>query len=84
MKQKLSMVLLIGAVVLISSTTPGCKSKEKDADVKTSVESALRANPETAGLMVDVKDGVATITGETKDDAAKAKATELAFSSFKL
>lgn len=79
MKQKLSrLLLLFGAVALISSTTPGCKSKLKDADVKTAVETALRANPETAGLMVDVKDGVATVSGEAKDEAAKAKATELA------
>ena len=79
MKQKLSrLLLLFGAVALISSTTPGCKSKVKDADVKTAVETALQANPETAGLMVDVKDGVATVSGEAKDEAAKAKATELA------
>ena len=79
MKQKLSkLLLLIGAVALISSTTPGCKSKEKDADVKASVETALRANPETSGLMVDVKEGVATISGDAKDEAAKSKAAELA------
>ncbi len=78
MKQKLSrLLLLFGAVALISSTTPGCKSKVKDADVKTAVETALQANPETAGLMVDVKDGVATVSGEAKDEAAKAKAAEL-------
>ncbi len=78
MKQKLSrLLLLFGAVALISSTTPGCKSKVKDADVKTAVETALQANPETAGLMVDVKDGVATVSGEAKDEAAKTKAAEL-------
>jgi len=79
MKQKLSRLLLLFATVaLISSTIPGCKSKVKDADVKTAVEAALQANPETAGLMVDVKDGVATVSGEAKDEAIKAKATELA------
>ena len=79
MKQTLSrLLLLFGAVALISSTTPGCKSKVKDADIKTSVDAALQANPATAGLMVDVKDGVATVSGEAKDEAAKAKATELA------
>src|SRR5688572_29094951 len=79
MKQKLSrLLLLFGTVALISSTIPGCKSKVNDADVKTAVETALQANPETAGLMVDVKDGVATVSGEAKDEAAKAKATELA------
>ena len=79
MKERISrLLLLLGAVAFISSTNPGCKSKEKDADIQTSVETALRANPETSGLMVDVKDGVATISGDAKDEAAKAKAAELA------
>ncbi len=73
MKQTLSrLLLLFGAVALISSTTPGCKSQPKDADVKAAVEAALQANPETAGLMVDVKDGIATVSGEVKDPAAQA------------
>ena len=56
MKQKLSrLLLLLATVALISSTSPGCKSKPKDADVKSSVETALRANPETNEVMVDVK-----------------------------
>jgi len=72
------LLLLLGAIAIISSTTTSCKSKVKDEDVKTNIETALRANPETAGLMVDVKDGVATLSGETKDETAKAKASELA------
>jgi hyperosmotically inducible periplasmic protein len=73
MKQKLTrMLLLFGAVALISSATPGCKSKVKDADVKTAVEAAIAANPDLNGLMVDVKDGVATVSGEVKDAAAQA------------
>lgn len=79
MKQQFSRLLLLFATVaLISSTSPGCKSKPKDADVKSSVETALRANPETNGLMVDVKDGVVTLTGDAKDEEAKTKAAELA------
>lgn len=79
MKQKFNRVLLLLATVaLISSTSPGCKSKPKDADVKSSVETALRANPETNGLMVDVAEGVVTLSGDAKDEAAKAKAAELA------
>ncbi len=74
------MLLLFGAVAFISAATVSCKSKVKDEDLKTNIETALRANPETAGLMVDVKDGVATISGEAKDEAAKAKAAELATS----
>ena len=65
MKQKISRLLLLFATAaLISSTSPGCKSKVKDEDVKSSVETALRANPETTGLMVDVKDGVVTLSGD--------------------
>ena len=79
MKQILNRWLfLLSAFALISSTTPGCKSKVKDEDVRTAVQSAFQANPETAGLMVDVKDGVTTVSGEVKDEAAKSKATELA------
>ncbi|MEP7372978.1 MAG: BON domain-containing protein [Chitinophagaceae bacterium] len=75
MKQKLArMLLLFGAIALISSTTPGCKSKPKDADIKTAVEAAIAANPDLTGLMVDVKDGIATLTGEVKDAAAQAAA----------
>lgn len=79
MKQQFSrLLLLVATVALISSISPGCKSKPKDADVKSSVETALRANPETNGLMVDVKDGVVTLSGDAKDEEAKTKASELA------
>lgn len=72
MKQKFTkMLLLFGAVALLSSTTPGCKSKVKDADVKTAVETAIAANPALQGLVVDVKDGIATVTGEVKDAASQ-------------
>jgi hyperosmotically inducible protein len=73
MKKKLArMLLLFGAIVLISGATPGCKSKVKDADVKTAVEAAIATNPDLNGLMVDVKDGIATVTGEVKDAVAQA------------
>ena len=68
------------AFALISSTAPGCKSKVKDDDVRSAVQSAFQSNPETAALMVDVKDGVVTVSGEAKDETAKSKATELATS----
>jgi hyperosmotically inducible periplasmic protein len=72
MKQKLAgLLLLFGAVAIFSSSLPGCKSKPKDADIKTAVEAAITANPDLKGLMVDVKEGVATITGEVKDAAAQ-------------
>lgn len=79
MKQKFSKVLLLFmTVALISSSMPGCKSKVKDEDLKTSVQAALRANPETAALTADVKDGIATVSGEVKYESVKTTATELA------
>ena len=48
----------------------GCKPK--DADIKTSVETALQANPDAAGVNVMVSDAVVTLSGEVKDDATKA------------
>ena len=75
MKQQIvRSLLLIVAVVFMSSSIPGCKSKPKDADVKTAAEAALATNPDLKGLNVDVKDGVATITGEVKDASAQAAA----------
>jgi len=79
MKQQFSKVLLLLiAVALVGASLPGCKSKVKDEDLKTSVQAALRANPETSGLMADVKDGIATVSGEVKDASVKTTATELA------
>jgi hypothetical protein len=68
MKKKLAII----AFVIFAFALPSCKSKVKDADVKKSVETALITVPSSGGLMVDVKDGVATISGEVKDNAAKA------------
>jgi len=79
MKQQFSKVLLLlMAVALVGSSVPGCKSKVKDEDLQTSVQAALRANPETAGVMADVKNGIATVSGEVKDATVKTTATELA------
>ena len=66
------MLLLLSAVALLGTASTGCKKKEKDADIKAAIETALRADPMSAGTMVDVKDGVATITGECKDAMCKA------------
>lgn len=43
----------------------------KDAEIKTGVEEKLKNTP---GVTVDVKDGVATLSGTFADDAAKAAA----------
>jgi hyperosmotically inducible periplasmic protein len=64
--------LAMTAIAALVFTIPSCKSKVKDADVKQSVETKLVTISSTNGLTVDVKDGVATISGEVKDAAAQA------------
>ena len=66
----------IGIVVVASLifAFSSCSSKPKDADVKVAAESALAADPACSGLHVSVNDGVATITGEVKDEATKTMA----------
>lgn len=63
---KLLMAVVVSATLLFVSCKP------KDADIKAAVEKALQADPMMTGTTVDVKDGVATIGGECKDDACKA------------
>ncbi len=69
MMKKLLAALGIAALILL---VPSCKNKVKDADVKQSVETKLVTVSSTNGLMVDVKDGVATISGEVINAAAQA------------
>lgn len=66
---KLTKVLL---AVAIAATVGFVSCKPKDADIKAEIEKALSADAMMANSTVDVKDGVATITGECKDDACKA------------
>ena len=49
-----------------------------DADLQAASDKALKGDDTTSSVTVTVKDGVATLAGEVKDDAAKAKAAELA------
>ena len=58
--------------LVFSAIFIGCKPK--DSDFKAKIEKALQASPETAGVTVEVKDGVATLNGEVKDHDAREKA----------
>ena len=58
--------------VAIAFTISFVSCSPKDADIKAAVETNLKAKPDMATAMVDVKDGVATLTGECKDDICKA------------
>lgn len=61
--------VLMAVVVVMTLTFMSCGPK--DADIKANIENALKADPTMAGTMVDVKDGVATISGECADPACK-------------
>lgn len=68
---KMKMLRLIGGVVLATTLfMTGCKPK--DSEIKTNVETALKADPMMASTMVAVTDGVATISGECTDATCKA------------
>ena len=66
------------AAFLFAAATLAACGGRSDADLKTEAESALKGDPATANVIVEVNDAVATVTGEVADDAAKAKAAELA------
>lgn len=68
-------MLLAAAIALISISS--CKKKISDAELKTSIETALRADPMSEGTTVSVEKGVATISGTCKDDACKTHCAEL-------
>ena len=78
MKLKLSrLLLLLSAVALLGAASVGCKKKAKDADIKAAIETALKAEPMSASTMVEVKDGIATITGQCKDDMCRASCEKM-------
>lgn len=66
---------LMMAVAII--TTVGFVScKPKDADIKTSIDNAIKENADMSGLTADVKEGVVTLSGTCKDDACRAKCAD--------
>lgn len=67
-------VVVVALAALLAAACGG----PSDADLKAKAETALKGDAATSRVMVDVKDGVATVSGEVADDAAKAKAAELA------
>ena len=67
----LAMFILIASVI-------SCKQKTTDADIKTAVDNSIAANSNLGGAHTDVKDGVVTLSGEVKDEAAKTSAEEAA------
>jgi osmotically-inducible protein OsmY len=73
MKFKVLAVLSLLMVVML-----GACGGASDADLTAAADKALKGDDTTSTVTVEVKEGVATIQGMVKDDAAKAKAAELA------
>ena len=79
MNKKINKVLAIPLLVFfLMASLISCKQKVSDADLKTSVDNAIAANTSLSGANATVKDGVVTLSGEVKDDAAKASAETVA------
>lgn len=76
MKKLTIPVLLMGIFALAISFT-SCKKKMKDADIKAAIETALKADPMAANTVVSVDKGVATISGECKDEMCKTHCADL-------
>lgn len=67
---KLTKLLMALAIV---TTVSFVSCKQKDADIQAAVEAKINAMPDMVkGATVAVKDGVATLTGECKDEMCKA------------
>ena len=59
--------------IAIVTTVSFVSCKPKDADIQAAVEAKINALPDMVkGATVAVKDGVATLTGECKDEMCKA------------
>ena len=76
MNKKIMRMLALPTFILFVSLA-ACNSKTSDADVKTSVDNAIAANSNLSGTYTDVKDGVVTLSGQVKDESAKASAETL-------
>ena len=73
MKTKFLTVLSLAVVLFL-----GACGGASDADLQTSASEKLKGDSDTSSVTVSVSEGVATISGEVKDEAAKAKAETLA------
>jgi osmotically-inducible protein OsmY len=79
-KRPFNCAALILGVLFMSATLVSCGVK--DSTIQEKISEAAKATPELATVTSNVKDGVVTLTGEVKDDAAKA-ASEAAVKAIK-
>lgn len=57
--------------IFLSASVLFFSCKPKDSDVQANINQKFAATPECTGATATVADGVATLTGEVKDDACK-------------
>lgn len=67
--------LLLATAILTTVSFVSCKPK--DADIQAAIESKVKVDADLSAVTVAVNDGVATLSGQLKNDAAKAKVPEL-------
>ncbi len=72
---KIKFLTVLGLTIVLLLGACGGKS---DAELQGEADKKLKAEQTTSGVTVEVTEGVATISGDVADDAAKAKAEELA------
>lgn len=68
---KISKILI---AVFLSVPVLFFSCKPKDSDIQAKITQKFTATPELSGVNASVSDGVATLTGEVKDAAAKSRA----------
>jgi hyperosmotically inducible periplasmic protein len=64
-------LMLVASVAILAMALPSCKGKVKDSDITAAIEAKASSMAEMAGVKVDVKEGVVTMSGECKDEACK-------------
>ena len=64
--KKISISIAMMAFFTLAIAFTSCKSKVSDADVKTAVETALKADPMAVNTMVSVEKGVAGGVSKTQ------------------
>jgi osmotically-inducible protein OsmY len=79
-KRPLKWAALILCVLFVSATLVSCGVK--DSTIEEEIANSAKATPELATVTSTVKDGIVTLTGEVKDDAAKS-ASEAAIKAIK-
>ena len=68
-KRPLNLVALLLGVLFMSATLVSCGVK--DSTIQEEIANAAKTTPDLATVTSTVKDGVVTLSGEVKDDAAK-------------